>query len=82
MSSSTPEGEVNILMQQVAEEYGLEVSVGLPKAAGQVVNGTEKVVVGEEDNLGRRLAEIQAGSKFIVVSDFGFVLFWIEYSFM
>ena len=60
MSLSTPEGEVNILMQQVAEEDGLEVSVGLPKAAGQVVNGTEKVVVGEEDNLGRQLAELQA----------------------
>ena len=60
MSSSTLEGEVNILMQQVAEEYGLEVSVGLPKAAGHVVKGTEKVVAGEEDNLGRRLAELQA----------------------
>ena len=46
-------------MQQVAEEYGLEVSVGLPKAAGHVMKGSE-TVVGEEDDLGRRLAELKA----------------------
>ncbi|GJN39561.1 hypothetical protein PR202_gb28686 [Eleusine coracana subsp. coracana] len=33
-SLSTPETEVNSLMQQVADEYGLEISVGLPKAPG------------------------------------------------
>ena len=48
-------------MQQVAEEYGLEVSVGLPKAVGRVVNGSEKgVFVEEEGDLGRRLAELKA----------------------
>ncbi|PWA83823.1 ESCRT-related protein CHMP1B [Artemisia annua] len=76
------EGEVNSLMQQVAEEYGLEVSVGLPKAAGHVVKGSEKVVVGEEDDLGRRLSELKARGKFMVVYDLGFVLFRIEYGFM
>ncbi|GJW83460.1 ESCRT-related protein CHMP1A [Tanacetum coccineum] len=59
-SLSTPEGEVNSLMQQVAEEYGLEVSVGLPKAVGRVVDGREKGVVEEEGDLGRRLAELKA----------------------
>ncbi|KAJ4823802.1 hypothetical protein Tsubulata_005646 [Turnera subulata] len=36
-SLSTPEGEVNSLMQQVADDYGLEVSVGLPQAAAHAI---------------------------------------------
>ncbi|CAI9766122.1 unnamed protein product [Fraxinus pennsylvanica] len=58
-SLSTPEGEVNSLMQQVADDYGLEVSVGLPQPAAHAVsvkNG-EKA---EEDNLSRRLEELKA----------------------
>ena len=31
---STPEDQVNTLMQQVADDYGFEVSIGLPQAAG------------------------------------------------
>ncbi|GMI86075.1 CHARGED MULTIVESICULAR BODY PROTEIN/CHROMATIN MODIFYING PROTEIN1B, vacuolar protein sorting 46.1 [Hibiscus trionum] len=58
-SLSTPEGEVNSLMQQVADDYGLEVSVGLPQPAAHAVptKTQEKV---EEDDLSRRLAELKA----------------------
>ncbi|KAE8651298.1 hypothetical protein Csa_002473 [Cucumis sativus] len=58
-SLSTPEGEVNSLMQQVADDYGLEVSVGLPQPAAHAVPAreTEKI---DEDDLSRRLAELKA----------------------
>jgi charged multivesicular body protein 1 len=58
-SLSTPEGEVNSLMQQVADDYGLEVSVGLPQPAAHAVatKSQEKV---DEDDLSRRLAELKA----------------------
>ncbi|KAI3991773.1 hypothetical protein MKX01_038171 [Papaver californicum] len=58
-SLSTPEGEVNSLMQQVADDYGLEVSVGLPQPAAHAIPTatTEKV---DEDDLSRRLAELKA----------------------
>lgn len=59
-SLSTPEGEVNSLMQQVADDYGLEVSVGLPQAAAHAIptaSSSEKV---DEDDLSRRLAELKA----------------------
>ena len=58
-SLSTPEGEVSSLMQQVADDYGLEVSVGLPQPAAHAVpmSSDEKV---DEDDLSRRLAELKA----------------------
>jgi charged multivesicular body protein 1 len=58
-SLSTPEGDVNSLMQQVADDYGLEVSVGLPQAAAHAVSvkTAEKV---DEDDLTKRLAELKA----------------------
>ncbi|CAH9056114.1 unnamed protein product [Cuscuta epithymum] len=58
-SLSTPEDQVNSLMQQVADDYGLEVSVGLPQPAAHAVptNTVEKV---DEDDLSRRLAELKA----------------------
>jgi len=58
-SLSTPEGDVNTLMQQVADDYGLEVSVGLPQAAGHAIPNkvNEKV---EEDSLEKRLEELKA----------------------
>lgn len=58
-SLSTPEGDVNSLMQQVADDYGLEVSVGLPQPAAHAVavKTTEKV---DEDDLTKRLAELKA----------------------
>ncbi|KAL2244287.1 UNVERIFIED_CONTAM: ESCRT-related protein CHMP1B [Sesamum indicum] len=44
-SLSTPECEVNSLMQQVADDYGLEVSVALPQPAAHAVSvkNSEKV---------------------------------------
>ncbi|KAF9595242.1 hypothetical protein IFM89_038106 [Coptis chinensis] len=52
---------LNSLMQQVADDYGLEVSVGLPQAAGHAIavasKSNEKV---DEDDLSRRLAELKA----------------------
>ncbi|KAF4352602.1 hypothetical protein F8388_019665, partial [Cannabis sativa] len=58
-SLSTPEGEVNSLMQQVADDYGLKVSVGQPQPGAHVgpTKETEKV---HEDNLSRRLVELKA----------------------
>ncbi|OAY78559.1 ESCRT-related protein CHMP1-like [Ananas comosus] len=58
-SLSTPEGEVNSLMQQVADDYGLEVSVGLPQAAAHAVPAKEAEKV-DEDDLARRLAKLRS----------------------
>lgn len=58
-SLSTPEDEVNSLLQQVADDYGLEVSIGLPQAASHVVPTAEPEVVSQEDDLSRRLAELK-----------------------
>lgn len=46
-SMSTPEGVVSGLMQQVADHYGLEVSVGMLQAAAHVIPATEKEKVDE-----------------------------------
>ncbi|KAK9742478.1 hypothetical protein RND81_03G175700 [Saponaria officinalis] len=59
-SLSTPETEVNSLMQQVADDYGLEVSVGLPQAAGHAVAAAQSSEKADEDDLTRRLAELKA----------------------
>eukprot|EP01018_Ginkgo_biloba_P024841 Gb_40149 [translate_table: standard] len=57
-SLSTPEDQVNTLMQQVADDYGLEVSVGLPQPAANAISSKSEPV--EEDDLSRRLAELKA----------------------
>uniref|UniRef100_A0A7N0V9Y5 Uncharacterized protein n=1 Tax=Kalanchoe fedtschenkoi TaxID=63787 RepID=A0A7N0V9Y5_KALFE len=59
-SLSTPEGEVSSLMQQVADDYGLEVSVGLPQPAGHAIATPAKAESVDEDDLTRRLAELKA----------------------
>ncbi|KAL9683011.1 hypothetical protein QQ045_014823 [Rhodiola kirilowii] len=59
-SLSTPEGDVNSLMQQVADDYGLEVSVGLPQAAGHAIASLAQAKKVDEDDLSRRLAELKA----------------------
>ncbi|KAI3802724.1 hypothetical protein L1987_30865 [Smallanthus sonchifolius] len=58
-SLSTPESEVNSLMQQVTDDYGLEVYVGLPQPAAHAMpmKSSEKV---DEDDLSMRLAELKA----------------------
>ncbi|KAI5075361.1 hypothetical protein GOP47_0009437 [Adiantum capillus-veneris] len=58
-SLSTPEDEVNVLMQQVADDYGLEISVGLPQPANAAPVAQESKV-SEEDDLSRRLAELKS----------------------
>eukprot|EP00271_Cylindrocystis_brebissonii_P000687 TRINITY_DN10868_c0_g1_i1.p1 TRINITY_DN10868_c0_g1~~TRINITY_DN10868_c0_g1_i1.p1 ORF type:complete len:204 (+),score=44.23 TRINITY_DN10868_c0_g1_i1:141-752(+) len=55
---STPEDSVNLLMQQVADEHGLEVQIGLPAAANQALPSKE-AEVSTEDDLSRRLAELK-----------------------
>lgn len=59
-SLSTPETEVNSLMQQVADDYGLEVSVGLPQAAAHAIPAAKDKEKVDEDDLTRRLAELKA----------------------
>ncbi|ERN17883.1 hypothetical protein AMTRI_Chr10g2120 [Amborella trichopoda] len=69
-SLSTPEGEVGSLMQQVAEDYGLEVAVGLPQVIGKcsvpLKGGSERVTekVGSErvteEELSKRLENLKA----------------------
>ncbi|KAF8388859.1 hypothetical protein HHK36_025540 [Tetracentron sinense] len=58
-SLSTPEGEVSSLMQQVADDYGLEVSVGLPQPAAHAIATKAAEKVGEAD-LSRCLDELKA----------------------
>lgn len=65
-SLTTPEEEVRCLMQEVADEYGLEVSVELPQAGSRQVDVEEKgncTVVGSsftEEELSKRLADLKA----------------------
>lgn len=66
-SLSTPEEEVGSLMQQVADDYGLEVSVGLPFAAAHLMAPLTKEAASvstsssvSEDELSRRLAELKS----------------------
>eukprot|EP00850_Spirogloea_muscicola_P001994 SM000007S20954 [mRNA] locus=s7:1092460:1093074:- [translate_table: standard] len=58
-SLSTPEDDVNSLMQQVADDHGLEVSVGLPQAARHSIPVKEEPEMSAEDDLTRRLAELK-----------------------
>lgn len=63
---TTSEGEVRSLMQEAADEYGLEVSVKLPQAGSWKVDIKEKgncTVVGSsftEEELSKRLADLKA----------------------
>ncbi|EFJ21094.1 hypothetical protein SELMODRAFT_233036 [Selaginella moellendorffii] len=63
-SLSTPEDQVNTLMQQVADDYGLEVSVGLPQAASHTVPPIKEAAIdqADENDLSRRLAELKSRS--------------------
>lgn len=57
---STPEEEVSALMQQVADEHGLEVGMGLPGASTSVPAAARAAATAEEqDPLSRRLAELR-----------------------
>mmetsp|Transcript_13308 Transcript_13308/g.40265 ORF Transcript_13308/g.40265 Transcript_13308/m.40265 type:complete len:199 (-) Transcript_13308:24-620(-) len=54
---STPEDDVNMLVQQVADEHGLESRLALPNAAATPAAGS--AVASSDDDLGRRLAELK-----------------------
>ncbi|XP_024386254.1 ESCRT-related protein CHMP1B [Physcomitrium patens] len=59
-SLSTPEDDVNSLLHQVADDYGLEVSVNLPQAGATAIPVKETPTVNVEDDLSRRLAELKS----------------------
>ncbi|WMV42043.1 hypothetical protein MTR67_035428 [Solanum verrucosum] len=58
-SLSTPEDQVGNLMQLVADDYGLEVSVGLPQVVGHAISSKNEEKVSEDD-LSRRFVELKA----------------------
>ncbi|CDY59930.1 BnaC06g43840D [Brassica napus] len=59
MSETMDSFEKQFVNMEVADDYGLEVSVGLPQAAGHTIpTATEEKV--DEDDLSRRLAELKA----------------------
>jgi charged multivesicular body protein 1 len=53
---STPEEDVNSLLQQVADEHNLEFSVNMPSAAGTSVQQQQAA---PESDLSKRLAELR-----------------------
>lgn len=57
---STPDEEVAALMQQVAEEHGLELSVGLPGAATAVA---APAAAAAEPDLSARLADLRSSAR-------------------
>ncbi|EDV25142.1 expressed hypothetical protein, partial [Trichoplax adhaerens] len=64
MSNSTtltvPQGQVDSLMNQVADEHGLELNMELPN--GQTASlGTASVANAEQDELSQRLAKLRQG---------------------
>ncbi|KAF9592954.1 hypothetical protein IFM89_019258 [Coptis chinensis] len=76
-SLSTPEGDVNSLMQQVAYDYGLEVSVGLPQAGHAIMVASKSNEKVDEDDLSRRLAELNArGGNLIDLYNYVNLLFF------
>jgi len=56
---STPEEDVNSLMQQVADEHGLEVSLGLPGAGAAAHRPA--ATARQEDDMAQRVAELRRG---------------------
>jgi|LauGreSuBDMM15SN_2_FD.fasta_scaffold602646_1 charged multivesicular body protein 1 len=55
---STPEDEVTSLMQQVADEHGLEVQLAAP-SAGKAVPAGAAVAAAPQDDLAQRLANLK-----------------------
>jgi charged multivesicular body protein 1 len=54
---STPEEDVNMLLQQVAEEHNLEVCLNLPQAGTKVA--AQQQAVDADGDLTKRLAELR-----------------------
>ena len=57
-SLSTPEEDVNLLMQQVAEEHNLESMLNLPQASGPVA-APAAVAANADSDLSQRLAQLR-----------------------
>ena len=57
-SLSTPEEDVNLLMQQVAEEHNLESMLNLPQASGPV-SAPAAVAANPDSDLSQRLAQLR-----------------------
>jgi len=55
---STPPDQVNTLLQQIADENGLEVKLNMPQA-GTAVVAAPPAAVEEEDDLQARLAALR-----------------------
>lgn len=56
---STPEDDVNSLIQQVADEHGLETSLNLPAAGKAAAASASANAASEPDPLAARLAELR-----------------------
>jgi charged multivesicular body protein 1 len=57
---ATPEEDVATLLQQVADEHGLEVQLGLPQA-GVAAAAPAPAAAAKEDDLASRLAQLRGG---------------------
>lgn len=55
---STPQGDVDNLMQQVADEAGLELNLDLPSAQSTSLASTAQAST-EQDELSQRLAKLR-----------------------
>ncbi|WAR08671.1 CHM1B-like protein [Mya arenaria] len=56
---STPQGQVDSLMQEVADEAGLELNMDLPSAEPSTVGQSTAAASGEQDELSQRLAKLR-----------------------
>lgn len=61
-SLATPEEDVSTLLQQVADEHGLEVQLNLPQAGAQVAAPPQAAPQSAEPDLSERLAQLRGGA--------------------
>lgn len=61
-SLATPEEDVATLLQQVADEHGLEVQLNLPQAGAQVAAPPQAAPQSTEPDLSERLAQLRGGA--------------------
>ncbi|CAL5221556.1 g3776 [Coccomyxa viridis] len=58
-SLSTPEEDVNMLMQQVADEHGLETQLNMPQAGTAVPAAAQQQAAKPDADLSERLAQLR-----------------------
>jgi charged multivesicular body protein 1 len=58
-SLATPEADVNLLLQQVAEEHGLETQLNLPQAGAAPAAVAAPAAAAPENDLSQRLAQLR-----------------------